>query len=191
MRFERSALYAKENNFSLYAMRWGCDFEFDLSTFDPIIHGIRFVTHFKTMRDTADQEAKRLHHDLAEVPGKLILVGHSLGARLVMHALKHGHTNLKKRVVGSIMFAPAVCEDDVMIRSQWKRSLVCHSSYDSVLKYVYYTSELENAIGYHGPHSKNFDSLDLSDLELRHGDYARHAYDILRRPEVVRHLKSR
>lgn len=181
--------YADENHLSLYALRWGCDF--DLSMFDLTAELVRFIAHFKEMRSLADQEAQHLHHDLSEIPGKLILVGHSLGARLIMQAIKRGHSGLKQRLAGAIALAPAVCEDDVLIRSPWKRSLVCYSRSDDVLNLAYRGIEFEDAIGYAGPTSSSFASLDLSDLALGHSDYARHVYDILRRPEVVDYLKSR
>ena len=50
--------YAKESHLSLYALRWGCDFEFNLLTFDPVVDAVRFISHFKEMRDLADQEAR-------------------------------------------------------------------------------------------------------------------------------------
>ena len=181
--------FANESHLSLYALRWGCDF--DLTTFDLTHELFRFIAHFKEMRNLADQEAHNLHHDLSEIPGKLILVGHSLGARLIMRALKSGKPKLKNRLAGVIALAPAVCESDVLIRSPWKRSLVCYSRSDDILKHLYRNVEFERAIGYEGPKSSNFESLDLSDLALGHSDYARHVYDILRRPETVNYLKSR
>ena len=184
---------AEEQGVSLYALRWGCDFDINIINtiaLDPIKLIIDFTSHFKSMRDVADREARNLHDDLAGIPGKLILVGHSLGARLMMQAIKHGHARLRERLVGAVALAPAVREDDVLVERPWKRSLVCYSRSDTVLKLAYRTSELEDAIGYEGPKSSSFLSLDLSDLELGHTDYARHAYDILRRPEVVRYLEA-
>jgi predicted alpha/beta hydrolase family esterase len=119
--------------------------------------------HWKKARTNADAEAARLAVELMSMPedslSQLTLVGHSLGARIVVKALAKLAVEGKKVKTAVILAAAMPSNDpDVMnftAATIEPATIVCNSK-DTMLKYGYrpFGGEKAQALGLNGPSAK-------------------------------------
>lgn len=193
--------YARKYDLSVYALRWNSSSWTEVvwsALALPIslplsILGLLFsaVSEFKSARDLADQHGAKLFSLINEIPGQLLLVGHSLGGRIVMKGLKSANTKQRSKIIGSVALAPAVTERAVYVRAEWKRSLVVFSKSDRILNHIYPKLEDEQALGYVGPKYKGSITLDVSRRDIGHTEYAPKIFSILNHKKTKEYLRQR
>jgi pimeloyl-ACP methyl ester carboxylesterase len=160
-----------------------------------------FLTAIATWKQAVSAADRVGSHPDAWVAGvhkerPVILVGHSLGGRIVLRATCSGP---RRRARAVVALAPAIEQASINLNGASLGSLtkptICHSENDWVLKYLFRLAEgtMEHAVGYDGAHHRACRDVDVGCVhgaEVGHHDYVNVAYHCLTRALTPRHLRD-
>lgn len=131
--------YAKEQGYSVGLVYWKSQSLFDLipqslSIFDIATTGVKSFTRAK---EKADSEAQVLANYLTQIQRPIILVGHSLGARIAIKVAECITFKLKALVLLAAAIEENSCNLDKVYKNVIEKPIVCYSKNDMVLSYLY------------------------------------------------------
>ncbi|NOG47121.1 MAG: DUF726 domain-containing protein [Calditrichaeota bacterium] len=115
----------------------------------------------KRRANSVARRFRRLIENISEKVETLDIMSHSLGARVVLKALKQSE---KTKIIKNYFCLAAAVDNEVLEKgeefvdsvSKIDALFVFHSKKDEVLATVYRLAEFDNALGLHGPEDKDY-----------------------------------
>ena len=154
----------------------------------------RALSTWKEAISTSDVVGEHVHKWLGLIDRPVILVGHFLGARIVLRAAQKSR---RYNVLQAFALAPAVLEEDCSFNKVHahleEKSAIFYSEHDFTLNYLFRAGEmtLKQPLGYTGVTQKKFrtkiQSIETSLMggkKIGHNDYHHFLSDLMHDPRL-------